>query len=67
MTGHRFEIVQRGPEGTPSEPMKTADSESDLHAWLRFNGACLNKPGSSIFETEDGVVYEIRIRGKHEL
>lgn len=60
MSTHKFAVFGRGPDGLNKNPFKTSNSERELIAWLDANGARINKPGTNVFETEDGVVYEIR-------
>lgn len=48
-----------GP-GDKAYVMLRANTERECRIWIDFNGAHINKPGTNVFETEDGVVYEIR-------
>lgn len=59
MSAQHFTVVMLGP-GDEAIVMLRANTESECRIWVDFNGARINKPGTNVFETEDGVVYEIR-------
>lgn len=59
MSAPHFTVVMLGP-GDEAIVMLRANTESECRVWIEFNAAYINKPGSNVFETEDGVVYEIR-------
>lgn len=56
---NHFEVVMLGP-GDEAITMLRANTEAECSVWLDFTGAHKNNPGSNVFETEDGVAYEIR-------
>lgn len=58
MKTHRFAIIMLGAD----VEMMTSDSEQQCHSWLRFKGAVINMPGSSVFKTEDGVEYMLKLK-----
>ena len=59
MSAPHFTVVMLGP-GDEAYVMHRANTQRECLVWIDFNGARINKPGTNVFETEDGVVYEIR-------
>ena len=46
--------------GDDTAVMMTSGSETECLIWLKVNGAGKRNRGGNYYETEDGIVYEIR-------